>query len=67
MRTIRCRERLGEQECHRETVPERERAIAIQDGMPGLHYECTQGHRFHLSADGRVSRCDCGIDPVRRE
>lgn len=59
MRAIHCRERLGEQECQRETVHGRDRTITLQDGTSGFHYECAQGHKFHLSADGTLSGCDC--------
>ncbi len=64
MQTIHCRERLGEQECQRETAPDRERPVTMQDGTSGRHYECTKGHRFHVGTDGKPAGCDCGSLPA---
>lgn len=59
MRTLHCHERLGEQECESETVPQRDRPVTLPDHTSGVHHECEKGHTFHLSQKGQRSACDC--------
>jgi hypothetical protein len=59
MRTLHCHERLGEQKCESETVPQRDRPITRPDQTTEVHHECEKGHKFHLTANEQRSACDC--------
>ena len=72
MRTIHCHERLGEQECENMTDPHLAHPVTMLDHTPGVHHECKDGHKFHLSSSGDLQSCSFTratgslYDPSRR-
>jgi len=59
MRTVTCRNQLGDQVCTSQTIPDQERWVVLPDRSHGVHYECENGHKFHCSSTGETSACDC--------